>query len=344
MLAPLSFLFASSLITTTLAATFTVAVGKDGTKFTPDFVRANQGDEIIFEFYPKNHTITQSTLAQPCVPIANGGDSGYIPVAADVQQRPTKRLVVQDSVTPLWFYCKQGTHCSKGGMVFAVNPKSDEQMAQYRANALVEGGAAPPSTSSTPPATPPTTSSVPPAPTDTNPTTPPPTGGREIQIAVGQGGALTFTPDRATAAVGDTLVLTFMAGAHTFTQSTFADPCSPMAGGIDSGSKPAANGPVNFTYTVTDASKPQWFYCKTGAHCKAGMVFSLNAPATGNTADAFKAAAMGNAPTGGAPTGGSPSNTTGSGPEQTNPDGGASSLVTGSFGLVIAAAIAGLLL
>lgn len=339
MLAPLSFLFASSLITTSLAATFNVAVGKDGTKFTPDFVRAAKGDEIIFEFYPKNHTVTQSTLAQPCLPIASGGDSGYIPVAAGVTERPVKRLVVEDPNVPLWFYCKQGTHCSSGGMVFAVNPKSDEQMAQYRANAVAGGGAAPPpSTSTSPPAVPPpTTSSVPPAPTGA---TPPPTGGREIQVAVGQGGALTFTPDRATAAVGDTLVLTFMAGAHTFTQSTFADPCSPMAGGVDSGSKPAANGPVNFTYTVTDASKPMWFYCKTGAHCKAGMVFSLNAPATGNTADAFKAAAMGNAP----PTGGAPSNTTGAGPEQTTPDAGASSLLTGSFGLVVAAAIAGLLL
>lgn len=339
MLAPLSFLFASSLVASSLAATFTVSVGKDGTKFTPDFVKGVAGDVIVFEFYPKNHTLTQSTLASPCVPVAGGGDSGFIPVAADAAQRPTKRLVIPDATTPLWFYCKQGTHCSGGGMVFAVNPKSDEQMTQYRANAIGGGGGAAPPPATTPPATtpPPTTSSVPPA--STPPATPPPTGGREIQVAVGQGGALTFTPDRATAVVGDKIVMTFMAGAHTFTQSTFAAPCAPLTGGADSGPMPAANGPVNFTYTVTDASKPLWFYCKTGAHCKAGMVFSLNAPATGNTADAFKAAAMGNAP----PTNGAAPNTT-EGPEQTNPGGSASSIVTGSFGLVVAAAIAGLLL
>jgi plastocyanin len=276
------FLFTSSLVSSTLAATFTVKVGADGTKFTPDFIRGAAGDEIIFEFYPKNHTVTQSTLAAPCSPVAGGGDTDYTPVAADATVRPTKRLVIPDATTPLWFYCKQGTHCSAGGMVFAVNPKSDEQMATYRANAVASGGAAPASTS------------TPAAPSATPNATP-----KTIPVVVGQGG-LTFTPEKVTAAVGDILQLTFVGGAHTFTQSTFADPCSALAGGTDSGAKPAAGVTPSptFNYTVTDASKPLWFYCKTGTHCKSGMVLSINAPATGNTHEAFKALAEG---TGAAP-------------------------------------------
>jgi len=37
-----------------------------------------------------------------------------------------------------------------------------------------------------------------------------------------------------------------------------------------------------------------WFYCRQTNHCQSGMVFSVNAPAEGNTFAAFKAAAMAN--------------------------------------------------
>jgi len=45
----------------------------------------------------------------------------------------------------------------------------------------------------------------------------------------------------------------------------------------------------NFTVNGTD---PLWFYCKTGAHCKGGMVFAIN-PTTDKTYAAFKATAQG---------------------------------------------------
>jgi len=352
MLALSRFLFTSSVISTTLAATINVKVGADGLAFTPNQITANQGDEIVFEFHPKNHTLTQSTLAQPCTQVAGGGNSGYMPVAVGSTTFPTKRLIVPDATTPLWFYCAQGNHC-QSGMVFAVNPGTQAKMDTFLANAkaFTPGGASTPPPAPTSSSTPP-----PPAPSDTATasssdqppaSTPGPSGsttGKTINIAVGQGG-LTFTPDRATAAIGDQVVFTFMAGSHTVTQSTFADPCTLSPGGVDSGPKPAAGlstGFPTFTYNVTDIAKPAWFFCKTGNHCRAGMVFSLNAPATGNTADAFKAAAMSG-------TSGPVSNSTGTtsgGPQSTGTpgDGAGSRFAGGLSGLVLAAMLAGLLL
>ena len=49
--------------------------------------------------------------------------------------------------------------------------------------------------------------------------------------------------------------------------------------------------PPAFNYTVADG-KPVWFYCATGAHCKAGMVFAVN-PTADQTFAAFQAAAKG---------------------------------------------------
>jgi plastocyanin len=351
------FILASSLVSSALAATFQVEVGKGGLTFTPNQVSGVAGDEVIFTFTAKNHTVTQSTLAIPCAPVAGGGDSGFMPVAAGSTVLPTKRIVIPDATTPLWFYCKQANHCQQG-MVFAINPGTQAKMDTFLANA--KAAAAPPA--ATPPAatTPPAAETTAPAPTP-DATTPPgtttapapdaqpsaPVGtGKEIIVAVGQGG-LTFNPETVTAVAGDTIVFQFMGGAHTVTQSTFAAPCVKSAGGIDSGPVPAAgltsNFP-NFTYPVTDASKPLWFYCATGSHCRSGMVFSINAPATGNTAAAYKALAMGGSAAGGASVSGSGSLTAG-GPQQTGaPGDGASSLVGSASGLLMAAALAALLL
>ncbi|EEB87162.1 hypothetical protein MPER_15603, partial [Moniliophthora perniciosa FA553] len=46
--------------------------------FNPEFVF---GDVLQFTFKQKNHTVTQSSLETPCSPLADGIDSGFIPVA-----------------------------------------------------------------------------------------------------------------------------------------------------------------------------------------------------------------------------------------------------------------------
>jgi hypothetical protein len=40
------------------------------------FQTAAQGDIVVFTFFPKNHTVTQSSFAQPCTPLDGGFDTG----------------------------------------------------------------------------------------------------------------------------------------------------------------------------------------------------------------------------------------------------------------------------
>lgn len=78
---------------------------------------------------------------------------------------------------------------------------------------------------------------------------------------------------------------------HSVTQSSFDDPCHPLAGGFFSGFVPTNGSPSATTFTITiNDSTPIWFYCSqpNGNHCQAGMVGSINAPSTGpENLDAF---------------------------------------------------------
>jgi plastocyanin len=106
-----------------------IVVGGNSTlSFDPPRVSANPGDTLVFEFQSKNHTVTQSTFADPCLKLNNatsgkvGFDSGFMPVTAGSSQFPTFSITVNDT-TPIWAYCKQripSSHCGQG-MVFAVN-------------------------------------------------------------------------------------------------------------------------------------------------------------------------------------------------------------------------------
>src|SRR5262249_23511872 len=51
-------------------------------------------------------------------------------------------------------------------------------------------------------------------------------------VWVGGTAGLVYTPENIDAAVGDVVVFHYGTKNHTVTQSTFAEPCSPMAGGI----------------------------------------------------------------------------------------------------------------
>ncbi|KAJ7784297.1 Cupredoxin [Mycena metata] len=114
----------ATLVSAASAATITVQVGANGTlAYNPTSVTAAQGDEIVFQFLAKNHTVTQSTFAAPCdimtTPMA-GIDSGFQFVAPNATQIPQYSFTVNNATTPLWFFCAQTGHCQKG-MVFAVN-------------------------------------------------------------------------------------------------------------------------------------------------------------------------------------------------------------------------------
>ncbi|PMD40243.1 Cupredoxin [Hyaloscypha variabilis F] len=109
-----------------------------------------------------------------------------------------------------------------------------------------------------------------------------------IPVTVGNG-ALKFVPNDITANIGDQIEFSFFPKNHSVTQSSFADPCHPLAGGFFSTFIPTnSTSPEVFTLTVND-TKPIWIYCAQTkeSHCQSGMVAAINAPATGNTLAAF---------------------------------------------------------
>lgn len=90
--------------------------------FKPDSIKAAEGDTVKFNFWPKNHSIAQSTFAAPCQPMANGFWSGYVPTANTQAVANTSFILeVKNASAPLWFYCSQGMHC-QAGMVGVINP------------------------------------------------------------------------------------------------------------------------------------------------------------------------------------------------------------------------------
>ncbi|TDL25042.1 hypothetical protein BD410DRAFT_785805 [Rickenella mellea] len=122
------------------ATDYTVSVGDGGLTFNPNQITgAAQGDTINFQFKAKNHTVTQSTFASPCT--QNGIDSGFMPVAANATQIPQFSVTVQNASAPLWFFCKQTSHCQQG-MVFAVNPTPAKTFAMFQAMAMGQTAAA----------------------------------------------------------------------------------------------------------------------------------------------------------------------------------------------------------
>ncbi|KAG8876031.1 hypothetical protein FRB98_007503 [Tulasnella sp. 332] len=297
--------------------------GPNGLVFTPNNIVCNVGDTVLFTFGTKNHTMTQSTFANPCTPIGGGAFSGFMPVAANqTTDLPQYPLPVQDT-KPFWAFCSQANHCEQG-MVFAMNaPTTGNTFDAYMAGAKAllsptasTVAAAPVAATSTATdssaaaAVTPATTAAPygggdsvattsaatglaAAVTGTAPATAPATH----TVVVGGSAGIVYTPNSITANPGDTVQFQFQVKNHTLTQSTFAAPCAEKAGGFDSGFMPVAATDTTFpTYTITvNDTTPIWAYCRQATHCEMGMVFAINAPTSGtNTFDAFKTAAMSN--------------------------------------------------
>ncbi|KAJ7615827.1 hypothetical protein FB45DRAFT_934755 [Roridomyces roridus] len=85
--------------------------GKPGAvalSFDPSQITAAQNDVVQFVFsgVPGNHSVTQSSFANPCQAIPGGFDSGWVFNDDPTAPAPTWNLTVT-ATTPLWFYCKQ---------------------------------------------------------------------------------------------------------------------------------------------------------------------------------------------------------------------------------------------
>jgi len=253
------------LASTVSAKVIDIQVGGDGgaLTFTPEAIAADPGDQVIYHFNPKNHTVTQSSFAGPCTHKDGGFDSGFHPVGADVAvaDRPTFTVTVNDT-QPIWVFCNQArdtanSHCG-AGMVHAINCGADgapNSFTNFKQSALdigtkLKAGAQNPATTTW------TadygTATIPPAPvptlmTDTitlgsetwtttyssYPNSPAPTpvsaSGNTIEVIVGgPNGNLTFTPSRVSAAPRDTIKFIFHVKNHTVTQSSYGAPCMPL--------------------------------------------------------------------------------------------------------------------
>ncbi|KAI0646840.1 hypothetical protein C8Q79DRAFT_590734 [Trametes meyenii] len=123
----------------------------------------------------------------------------------------------------------------------------------------------------------------------------PPDRSTALQIDVAAGGNFVFSPANVTASNGTLITFFFPNNGlpHSVTQGDFNSPCEPIApqngvSGFDSGLQQG----VQFTLNVTNDQIPIYFFCKEPTHCGLGMVGSINAPSTGNTHDAWQAAAL----------------------------------------------------
>jgi len=251
------------------ATTFNVAVGdNNGLVYNPPFISgAKAGDQIVFTFTSKNHTVTQSTFTSPCVKASSTAiDSGFKPAMTTPQPTFTITLNPTTASAPLWFFCAQTnpvSHCH-AGMVFAINPSATKTFAQYQATAKNSGN----------------NSTTAPAPTNS-------TNGNKgtvHTVIVGQNETLTFSPPSIQAMAGDTVAFTFVSKNHSATQSTFTNPCALAPGGVDSGFHPIpANSTTAAQWSITldaqSVSAPLWFFCAQtipAVHCHLGMVFAIN--------------------------------------------------------------------
>jgi plastocyanin len=346
-----------------------VKVGSNGGLiFEPEAISAQPGDQVVFHFVSKNHSVTQTSLNDPCSAKDGGFDTGFMPVAANQTDNfPTYTIEVKDT-QPIWAFCRQAaatanSHCG-AGMVFSVNCGPDgapNSFTNFKSSALAIGAklkeeAASSSTSasggygggyggggygggyggSTA-----TESASGTEPTSTTQAT---TGaaGKEIKVVVGGAGAkLTFDPPRISANPQDVVIFEFQQKNHSIVQSTFDAPCSPKDSGFKTDFFAVDDGATTFPtwrLTVNDTT-PVWVYCRQKSpksHCGAGMVFAINsADDTQKSFTAFQKLAEQQGS----------SNTTASGATSTGSDNGAISSrgLTMGLALVVPALIASLL-
>ncbi|KDR68800.1 hypothetical protein GALMADRAFT_1031158 [Galerina marginata CBS 339.88] len=115
-----------------------ILVGGNGAlAFDPPDITAAAGDTIVFEFQGNNHSVTQSTFANPCtrqIRPSLGISSGFMPVAAGTTALPQWLINVDDVTVPLWFFCAQispVSHCNQG-MVLSVNAPAGQTFVQFQ--------------------------------------------------------------------------------------------------------------------------------------------------------------------------------------------------------------------
>ncbi|KAI0835642.1 hypothetical protein F5Y06DRAFT_305850 [Hypoxylon sp. FL0890] len=108
------------------AATHTVLVGLQH-DFEPDTIKANPGDTIRFNFYPKNHSVVRADFKKPCIPweLTQDPTQSFFsgPIEQDSLQSPIPSWDLKvNNTDPVFFYCSAPDSCIKWKMVGVINP------------------------------------------------------------------------------------------------------------------------------------------------------------------------------------------------------------------------------
>ena len=117
----LSLTLLTFVLSLTQATNIPITVGADAKLlFNPQTVTANVGDTLTFSYFPKNHSVVQSSFADPCHPLDGGFFSGFQPLSAG--PGPVEFVVTVNDTKPIWIYCAQTlkSHC-QSGMAMVVN-------------------------------------------------------------------------------------------------------------------------------------------------------------------------------------------------------------------------------
>ncbi|GIK06142.1 hypothetical protein Aspvir_001785 [Aspergillus viridinutans] len=113
-------------------STHTVKVGpkENPHQYSPHNLSAAVGDVIVFEFYPRNHSVVKADFMAPCVPAA--GEIFYSGQYNTFNEGSDGQLEGE----PTFFYCTAVDSCLVNGMVGVINPNEtmtwEAQYAQAR--------------------------------------------------------------------------------------------------------------------------------------------------------------------------------------------------------------------
>ena len=75
--------------------------GPAGLTYSPPSVMAAVGDMVQFTFMSQNHTVTQSAFMTPCIAMAGGADTGFMPNPNNTVAPPPAVMMQVTSAAPM---------------------------------------------------------------------------------------------------------------------------------------------------------------------------------------------------------------------------------------------------
>jgi len=139
-----SAVIASTLLAVASAKDVEIKVAEKGLTFTPQTVKADKGDRLVFTFVNGGHdVVVGSTKVDACTNDEKATNYFY---SGMIGSSDAKKTFVVDVTTtdPIWFFCSVASHCSSG-MFGAVNLPSDKKVSDYdtsgKTSAKISGNA-----------------------------------------------------------------------------------------------------------------------------------------------------------------------------------------------------------